>query len=868
MAHFTPAPSPDASGRLARRTGAIVAAGIALVVMVGYLLVLNYRSARTVRENLLRQHAQQAQLHATTLAHFLAAAEKDVSNLSESREVAAFYENRDLGMSMQYGLALSLVPIQERLAALAEPSDDRDMRPFLRIALLDASGSVLADSAGPGAPPWADAADASTRPDGAWLSGDGQRLVLSRAHRFKGRAAGWFVGWLRPSAVVASLSGPGSGGRLSYHLLDGKGRPYRPEGLEPWVPALPRQVESIPPDGRMIEIEAPRGGDRTPEDLVAVRVQVPGQPFTLLGVDRVEDLIGDLSPTASAVNLSVAVAAVLGVVLLAVILNTKSLVLQARLDESLLREQQVAEKHAALQREVAERQRLQAAHALLAVAVDQAAEGIAVTDTAGLIEYVNPALERITGFSTVDLRGRPLVELYGGGSGGALTKEILETLSEATAWRGEVASRRKDGLPFDAQVIISAVRDQSGQIANLLLVGRDVTEEKRLREHLRHRQKLEAVGTLAGGVAHDFNNLLTAINGYAGLALEGLSEGDPVREDIVEIQRAGARAADLTRQLLAFSRKQVLKPQVVALDAAVTGVEKLLRRLIGEHIELVTLRSEGLWRVKVDPGQLEQVLVNLAVNARDAMPNGGRLCISTANVHLSEAEARRYADGSPGPHVVLTVSDTGVGMDDATVAHIFEPFFTTKEQGKGTGLGLSTVYGIVRQSRGFLGVQSQPGKGTQFEIFLPREMGEVEAPPPRPAESSRPPSGRPNETVLVVEDERQVRNLLSSQLSAEGYTVLAAADGREALALGERHAGQIDLLLSDVVMPQMGGPELARAFLARHPETSVVFMSGYADEAVADHGELEQAAAFIQKPWQLPDLAGVLRRVLDHRPRA
>ncbi|HVP65996.1 MAG TPA: ATP-binding protein [Anaeromyxobacteraceae bacterium] len=866
MAHFIPAPSPDASGRLARRTGAIVAAGIALVAMVGYLLVLNYRSARTLRENLLRQHSQQAALHAASLSHLFAAAEKDIRNLSESREVAAFYENRDLGMSMQYGLALSLVPIQERLASLVEPREDRDPRPFMRIALLDADGSILADSAGPGAPPWEEAKPASPRPEGISLSADGKRLTLTRAHRFKGRAAGWFVAWLRPDTVLGTLAA--SAERLSFVLLDAQGRPYMPEGFEPWVPDLPRGIESIPADGRMMEMERPGGKGQHAEDLVAMRVPVPSQPFTLLGVDRVADLVGDLSPRASAVNLTVAVVAVLGVVLLAVILNTKSLVLQARLDESLLREQQVAEKHSALQREVAERQRLQAAHALLAVAVDQAAEGIAVTDPEGHIEYVNPALERITGFAAAELRGRPLVELYGGGAGSALTKDILATLSESTAWRGEVTSRRKDGQPFDAQVIISAVRDPSGQIANLLLVGRDVTEEKLLREHLRHRQKLEAVGTLAGGVAHDFNNLLTAINGYAGLALEGLSEGDPVREDIVEIQRAGARAADLTRQLLAFSRKQVLKPQVIALDAAVVGVEKLLRRLIGEHIELVTKRTEGLWKVKVDPGQLEQVLVNLVVNARDAMPDGGRLTISTANVTLTEPEARRYADGAAGPHVVLTVSDTGTGMDEATLAHIFEPFFTTKEQGKGTGLGLSTVYGIVRQSRGFVGVQSQAGRGTKFEIFFPPETGPSEPASVRAVEAPRTRSGKPNETVLVVEDERQVRNLLSSQLAAEGYTVLAAADGREALALADRHAGQIDLLLSDVVMPQMGGPELARAFRARHPETSVVFMSGYADEAVAGHVELDQAAAFVQKPWQLSELAGVLRRVLDHRPRA
>jgi len=865
MAQLFPVPSPAASGRLARRTGTTVAAGVALVAMVGYLLVLNYRSARTLRENLLRQHSQQAQLHAQALGHLLAAAEKDIRNLAESREVAAFFENRDLGMSMQYGLALSLVPIQERLASLVELSSEEE-RPLKRVALVDADGSVLADSQAPPRGDWPASAGSPAGRRGVWLSEDGRQLILSRPHWFKGRSAGWFVASLRPESVLGTLARAGAG-RFSFHLLGGDGRPYRPEGQEGALPAFPSRVDTIPADGRLVELSGQLQGEREAAELVAMRVPVPGQRITLLEVDRVSDLVGNLSPTASAVNLTVAVAAVLGVVLLALVLNTKSLVLRARLHESLLREQEVAEKHTALQREVAERQRLQAAHALLAVAVDQAAEAIVVTDPTGRIEYVNPAVERVTGYSATDLRGRPLAEFYSGAALESVTGEILETLERGPAWKGELRIRRHDGVSIDAQVIISSVRDPAGRIVNLLLVGRDATEENRLREQLRHRQKLEAVGTLAGGVAHDFNNLLTAINGYAGLALEGLEADDPIREDIQEIQRAGARAADLTRQLLAFSRKQVLKPQIVELDAAVAGVEKLLRRLIGEHIELITAHSPGLWRVKVDPGQFEQILVNLAVNARDAMPHGGRLCITTANVVLSDADASRHPDGAPGPHVLLTVSDTGVGMEESTLTHVFEPFFTTKDQGKGTGLGLSTVYGIVRQSRGFVGVQSRPGKGTTFEIFLPRESSPSAA-ATATAETARPRSGRPTETVLVVEDERQVRNLLSSQLAAEGYTVLAAADGREALFLGESHSGQIDVLLSDVVMPQMGGPELARAFLTRHPETRVVFMSGYADEAVTRHGELEQAAAFVQKPWRLPELAGILRRVLDRRPQA
>jgi nitrogen-specific signal transduction histidine kinase/CheY-like chemotaxis protein len=416
-------------------------------------------------------------------------------------------------------------------------------------------------------------------------------------------------------------------------------------------------------------------------------------------------------------------------------------------------------------------------------------------------------------------------------------------------------------------VVTSPVNDDTGAIAKYVLVARDVTEEKQLRDQLRHSQKLEAIGTLAGGVAHDFRNLLTAMKANAEFCLEGLPSEHPVRDDIHEILHAIARAVDLTRQLLAFGRRQVLNPQVLDINGVVAGVEKMLRRVIGEHVELRTSPGQALPHVRVDRGQLEQVLVNLAVNARDAMPSGGRLQISTHVVRLTDAEARRRAAPAAGDYVTISVTDTGVGIDAQTLPRIFEPFFTTKPQGKGTGLGLSTVYGIVQQSRGFVTVRSAPDEGATFDIHLPAEAeGRVVA-----VTSRRAPTpvrtGRSDETILVVEDEEQVRAALRRQLAAEGYSVLTAADGRAAATVIEQFPGRIDVLVSDVVMPHVSGPELARLFRTRQRDGAVVLMSGYSDEAVARRGHLVPAAAFVQKPYDFPELARLLRRLLDDGDR-
>ncbi len=494
---------------------------------------------------------------------------------------------------------------------------------------------------------------------------------------------------------------------------------------------------------------------------------------------------------------------------------------------------------------------------------EHATVGLGVLSPAGHFVQVNPALAALTGYTEAELLGTSMLAIThpdDRGRNQALLQQLLA--GEVSSYQIEKRYLRKGGGSASVRIDASLVRNAAGQPAQVVGIIQDVTEQRKLERQFLQAQKMEAVGRLAGGVAHDFNNLLTIINGYAELLLRNFAPHRAAVEMLRQMQEAGERAAALTRQLLAFSRQQVLALKTVYLDRVVHETERMLRRLIGEDIELITLSGDKVGAVLADPVQIQQVLLNLVVNARDAMPRGGKLVIETRNVELDAAFALGRAEIRPGPYVMLAVSDTGAGMDEATQARIFEPFFTTKEQGRGTGLGLATVYGIVKQSEGYIYVYSELGRGTTFKVYLPRidpatEPAERPAPPP----PSKGPRG--GETLLVVEDEQAVRELICSVLKGQGYTVLAAPDGEEALRLCREHGGPIDLVVSDVVMPRLGGRQLADGLAALRPGVKILFLSGYTDDAVVRHGVLEAETAFLQKPFTPAGLAHKVREVLD-----
>jgi PAS domain S-box-containing protein len=491
--------------------------------------------------------------------------------------------------------------------------------------------------------------------------------------------------------------------------------------------------------------------------------------------------------------------------------------------------------------------------------VQSSHDAIISLNTSGIILTWNSGAERIFGYAAKEAIGQSILFLSTLDRLDEIPR-LLERIKRADAVEHfETVRVKKDGTKINVALTLAPIKNLDGQVVGVSSVARDVTESKDLEDMLRQAQKMEAMGQLAGGVAHDFNNLLGVILGYTGLILDRLSPDDPNHKGIEEIQKAGDRAALLTRQLLAFSRKQVLQPKVLDLNTVVAGTEKLLRRLIGEHIELLVVLSPALGLVKADAGQLEQIIMNLAVNARDAMPAGGQLTIETSNVELSEEYVAQHPSTRPGPYVMLAVTDTGCGMDVKTKAHMFEPFFTTKEIGKGTGLGLSTVYGIVKQTGGSIWVSSDLGIGTAFKIYLPAVNALLEIVSPND-KVEKVASG--SQTILIVEDDAALLQVIHQSLEAVGYMILAAHSPAEAIRISESYPGPIHLMVADVIMPGMNGTQLATHLSAPRPEMKVLYVSGYTDDTIVRHGVLEPGLAFLQKPFSPKTLARKVGEVL------
>jgi two-component system, cell cycle sensor histidine kinase and response regulator CckA len=492
--------------------------------------------------------------------------------------------------------------------------------------------------------------------------------------------------------------------------------------------------------------------------------------------------------------------------------------------------------------------------------VEQSPDIVMITDRSGVLEYVNSAFEKITGYAREEVIGETLGVLKSEQHAGELYEEMWDTVVSGNVFHGVVVNRKKSGENFFLEKTITPMRNTAGEITHFISTGRDITTQRRLEGQLQQAQKMDGIGRLAGGVAHDFNNLLMVISSYAELTLDALPEGDRLRFNIAEIMTASRRAADLTRQLLAFGRKQMQALQVLDLNSEIQEIARMLPRLIGEDIQLVVAPGVKLPKIKADPVQIEQIVLNLAANARDAMPRGGKLTIETADAHLDEHYVQSHSIVPPGDYVLLTVSDSGEGIPAEHLMHIFEPFYTTKEEGHGTGLGLATVYGIVKQNGAFIWVYSEPGMGTTFKIYFPSADAQEVKKAAVAANLDSPPG---HETLLLVEDETAVRQSSRDFLTRHGYTVLEAQNGEEALRVSREYCGPIHMLISDVVMPKMSGPALAEQLSAERPQMKTLFMSGYAESTVLQHGKIDVTARFLQKPFGLRALTHKVREVLD-----
>lgn len=509
--------------------------------------------------------------------------------------------------------------------------------------------------------------------------------------------------------------------------------------------------------------------------------------------------------------------------------------------------------------DISARKKFEAERAQLVMAVEQTTDAVIITDTKGDIRYVNPAFERITGYSRAEVLGKNPRFLKSGLQEADVYRAMWATLATGETWRGRFQNKRKDESIFTCDAIITPTRDQSGTIINYVSVQRDLTRELQMEEQYLQAQKMESIGRLAGGIAHDFNNIMTAILGFGSMILDQLGENHPLRHAVEQIVSAGERATNLTRQLLTFSRKQMVEVRILDPNAVIVEMNQLLRRALGEDVELITLLDDEAGCVKMDPGLLQQVVMNLAINARDAMARGGQLTIRTARTALDEKFCKTRVNVQPGDYLQLSLIDNGSGMTKEVMKHIFEPFFTTKPKGKGTGLGLATVYGIVNQCGGHIEIESAPGSGTEIKIWLPRVVTHADTVPVELEEKLQ----KGTETILVVEDEEVVRDLSCRILRSLDYHVLEAANGREALDLVEKYKNTIHLVFTDVVMPQMGGPEMVEHLVQMRPGIKVIYTSGFTESTIVERGVALGKVRLIQKPFTRELLAQRIRHALD-----
>jgi PAS domain S-box-containing protein len=848
-----------------KRTSILTAAGavsaLLLLALVGFLLVNNYRSQVSLRSTLLERFSAENERLARELMVFFNNRKEELFALSASRAIEVLHEHRARGGKRGQDLRTVVAPVTERFSVLMERNRIGIDGPYERIMLIDEAGRVLVDVGAPDARERRSVVPAALREprhrETAVLAQDGGgEVLLSRACYFKGRYAGQILAWVRTQFLFDYVLRHPANAAYRTVLLYGS---EVIEGQEAGgrVPALPFD-----------EIDAPRefpatGRDGVRQQLVAVKNLVLNSPFTLMTVAPARDVTGRLDPRSLLITMAVLAAAIIGSAVAVSRQYLRSLVLKARLDESLRHEQEVWEKNQQLEREIAERRQavdaLRRSEEQYRALVETSLDIIYANDGNGMVRSLNSAFERITGWKREDWTGRPFAEiLHPEDRQQAL--QIFQEVLQGRQRSGHVLRCRTAGGDYRIAEFSSAPLMRDGQIVGTFGVARDITDRKQLEEQLRHAAKMEAVGQLAGGIAHDFNNMLSVVIGYGNLLLEELPPDDVLRSQVNLILASAERAARLTQNLLAFSRKQVIAPKPLDLVSLLEGMEPLLARLVGEDV-LLTLRlpAERL-TIMADSTQVEQIFMNLAANARDAMPRGGRLVIAAGGAVIDRQFRARHGFGKPGPYAVVTVEDSGTGIPADVRERIFEPFFTTKGTGRGTGLGLSIVFGIIKQHYGYIDLSSEAGTGTVFTVYLPLLPDrDAVAEAVRQQES---PSGG-TETILLAEDNAEVRAMLARVLREAGYRVIESADGEDALERFREQGGGIDLLLFDVIMPNRSGKEAYDAIRALQPEVKVLFISGYAGDLLGKSGISDQEFNFLAKPVHPREVLAKVRGVLD-----
>ncbi|OPX98740.1 MAG: Blue-light-activated protein [Syntrophorhabdus sp. PtaB.Bin047] len=854
----------------------VAVVGMPLVLAILCLLYSHLRTEMDLKENLLRVRHHTVERRASALSHFFADRMDDLVHLKHSREVAMCFENRAPGTSVEYGLKQNLVMIRKLFFDLMKRKQIGDDTIYARLAYIAADGRYLADTATASREPQKGMAavlrnvlSSGGKRGRVSMSRDAEYFMVATTHEHRGEPRGHIVGWIRPGIVYRHILGADESAQSSYVICDGDGNPLLISNIAAAYPVHPNMIRSLPAGGYR-EFSLGNGTGSSEAKMVAYRIPVPDTTYSLVHLCPAEKIYGTLASADRVATVSLLVIALLA----GTAFTVRSMMLKTSVDEL---ERKVNERTADLRRlnedlrqEVSEREvvirSLEEAEKRYRSIFENAVEGMFQTMPDGRVISVNPALALMHGYGSpkemVSELSGVAERLY---ADEGRRSEFVRLMEEnGAAFHFETRTCRKDGTVNWVSMNARNVRNEKGETLYYEGSVEDITERKSLESQLLHSQKMEAIGTLAGSIAHDFNNILTAIVGYGNLLQLRMQRDDPLRTYADRILFSSQKAIDLTRSLLAFGKKQPVELRPQRVGVLIEGAGKLLKRLLTEDIDLRMDSIDGDAVVMADRTQIGQVLMNLATNARDAMPGGGTLAIEAKRMVMGNDFVRLHGYGSPGGYVLVRVADTGAGMDERTMKKVFEPFFTTKAEGKGTGLGLSIVYGIVKQHNGYINVESEPGKGTTFSLYFP----EVQTGEAVEAEAAQVPLNirTGSETILVAEDNAEARSFLTEVLSVSGYTVIETVDGNEALRTFSDNRDRIALVISDVVMPGRNGKELREEIRKIRPDMKILFTSGYTRDVLLFKGIHDKAADYISKPLSPNDLLGKVREMLDEHP--